>query len=467
MAMSTEVLQWLWSVSLATAVVTAILLILPRLLRRRFGAGVAYAAWGLFPIVVIVSVLPGRGEAIATTSTMLQPVVVQIQSVAKPVAQAPAVVSDASMLWLLCWLAGAIAMVAWLWRHQHRFVRDIGALRLIEGDLWQAQAREGLPALLGVLRTRIVLPEDFDRRYDEDQRRLMLAHERLHRRRGDHLANLLVAVVRCLFWFNPLVHLAAKSFRHDQELACDEAVIAAHPDSRRAYGEAMLNTLMADRLAPLGCHWGVSHPLKERMMQLKSSPPRVWTRRIGAVAVAILTLGAGFAAWSSKLSPSPSFAAEKGANDGVYFAINLIGPDQSPSDASAVTGWLTPGNGSIPIEIAQDDANGNIIKSKQKYSLERNPYGGMILTVKLASVLPVLGEDVVSQEQTVHLEVSEEQPAEIQRPVGTDGDRLVIRASMAKSGPCPGDPGGVRLPNVNGQVRDFRCLKAKPSVAQK
>ena len=157
-----------------------------------------------------------------------------------------------------------------------------------------------------------MLPDDFEHRYDARERGLMLAHERLHWRRGDHFANLAAAAFRCLFWFHPLLPLATARFRHDQELACDRAVVAAHPDSRRAYGEAMLKTLMADRQAPLGCHWGVSHPLKERVMHLVTPPPRPRVRRFGAALVATLLFGAGFAVWSAQPARSASGITGKG-----------------------------------------------------------------------------------------------------------------------------------------------------------
>jgi beta-lactamase regulating signal transducer with metallopeptidase domain len=289
-----DVLQWLWTATLAVGVAALVLLVLPRLLRRHFGAGVAYATWWLLPAMLIASLLPGRT---VQTSTVAQ----TLRSIADPVAVAPMVATqDRSYLWLAIWLVGVVVMALRLWHQQRRFERALGLLQPLPERLWRSQARQGLPAVVGAMRAKIVLPADFAERYDDEQRRLMLAHERRHLRCGDPLANLAVAIVRCLFWFNPLVHLAAARFRHDQELACDQAVVAAHPQSRRAYGEAMLKTLMAGQQAPLSCHWGFSHPMKERVMQLKSPMPRPWARRVGIAAVAMLMGGAGFVVWSAQ-----------------------------------------------------------------------------------------------------------------------------------------------------------------------
>lgn len=294
MVATSEALQMLWTATLAVGVAALALMVLPRLLRRHFGAGVGYAAWWLLPAAFIASLLPGRAiETVAVPGVL--------QAVARPVAMAPVeAIVDRTHWWLAAWLIGAVAMALRFWWQQRRFERALGELRPLRDRLWRAQASLGLPAVVGAVRARIVLPIDFAERYDHEQRRLMLAHERRHLQRGDPLANLAIAAVRCLFWFNPLVHLAAARFRHDQELACDQAVVAAHPNSRRAYGEAMLKTLMTDRQAPLGCHWGFSHPMKERVMQLKSPMPRAWVRRAGIAAVAVLALGTGFVVWSAQ-----------------------------------------------------------------------------------------------------------------------------------------------------------------------
>ncbi len=294
MIATSEALQALWAATLAVGIAALALMVVPRLLRRHFGAGVGYAAWWLLPTAFIASLLPGRVVETAAVTGVLQ-------TVAQPIAAIPVeAIVDRSHWWLAMWLVGVVAMALRLWRQQRRFERALGELRPLRDRLWRAQASRGLPAVVGAMRARIVLPADFAERYDSEQRRLMLAHERRHLHRGDPLANLAIAIVRCLFWFNPLVHLAATRFRHDQELACDQAVVAAHPDSRRAYGEAMLKTLMTDRQAPLGCHWGFSHPMKERVMHLKSPMPRAWVRRVGIAAVATLALGTGFVVWSAQ-----------------------------------------------------------------------------------------------------------------------------------------------------------------------
>ena len=184
-----------------------------------------------------------------------------------PLAVAAAPAFD-PMPWLaLVWLFGTVGCAVLFVRQQRRFVRSLGHLSSCDDGTSRAQATAACPALVGAWRPRIVLPADFERRYDNAERELILAHERAHRARGDAQANALAATLRCLYWFNPLVHLAASRFRHDQELACDQQVLRRHPAARRAYGEAMLKTQLAGGVLPFGCHWGQLHGMTAKRVQ--------------------------------------------------------------------------------------------------------------------------------------------------------------------------------------------------------
>jgi hypothetical protein len=147
---------------------------------------------------------------------------------------------------------------------------------------------------------RLVLPPDFETRYTEGERELILAHERAHLARGDTFANALAALLRGLFWFHPLVHYAIARFRQDQELACDAAVLRRFPQARRSYAEAMLKTQLAVLGLPVGCHWQSSHPLKERIAMLKHPIPHPARRALGFGLAAMLALFGGYAAWAAQ-----------------------------------------------------------------------------------------------------------------------------------------------------------------------
>ncbi|QOW20068.1 TonB family protein [Lysobacter ciconiae] len=282
--------------ALASSVAIALVWLLRRPLRRGFGAASAYAAWLAVPASLVAVLAPLAGFS-------LQPhwigALAALPTAATAAPASPSPVDPAELL-LAIWIAGVAAMAVHFALQQRRFHRALGHVHERADGTRQASVAEGLPAAMGLWRPRIVVPLDFDQRYNDEQRELMRAHESTHIRRGDLQVNAFAAGLRCLFWFNPLVHVAAVHFRHDQQLACDQRVMARYPQSRRAYGEAMLKTQLAGQPLPLGCHWGYSHPLKERIEMLKQPVVGLPRWIAGTVAVTALTLAMGVGAWAAQ-----------------------------------------------------------------------------------------------------------------------------------------------------------------------
>jgi beta-lactamase regulating signal transducer with metallopeptidase domain len=240
-------------------------------------------------------------------ASFVAPIVLSVGVTADDViAQAPAgFAMDWSVVFIAAWVAGAFAMAALLMRRQLRFVASLGRLEPVAGAsprLLRAQNTGVGPVVIGVLRPRIIAPADFERCFAVDEQALILAHERTHLLTGDTAINAAVCVAQCLGWFNPLVHVAARLLRIDQELACDAAVIGRFPEARRRYAELLLKTQLIAEPLPLGCHWpaGAEHPLKERITMLKSPPPALPLRILGIAAVAALSLAGACAAWSAQ-----------------------------------------------------------------------------------------------------------------------------------------------------------------------
>lgn len=181
---------------------------------------------------------------------------------------------------------------------------QLGALQALDGGVWAATHDVGLPVSLGIWRPRIVLPMDFDTRYTAAERSLILAHERLHLRRGDLYANLLAALLLCIGWCNPLMHLAWRAFRLDQELACDADVLTRYPGKRRSYATAMLKTQCGAAWMPTACHWNAPHALTQRVAALLGPavdvPRARWNLRL-VVALAVLVSGACWALQPAQL----------------------------------------------------------------------------------------------------------------------------------------------------------------------
>ncbi len=70
--------------------------------------------------------------------------------------------------------------------------------------------------------------------------RLVLAHELAHVKRHDLAWNALAAFVHCLLYFHPLVWLAHRFARQEQEMACDELVVTRLNVERHEYGKLLV-----------------------------------------------------------------------------------------------------------------------------------------------------------------------------------------------------------------------------------
>ncbi len=347
--MGSAVTHALLETTMASTAALLLVLLARRRLRTLFGATVAYAAWLLVPVASIAVLLPAASPDTVSISALYTFVAQPMQAVVAGVE--PGI----QMTTWLCsaWLLGVVALLVHFIRQQRRFRSALGRLYVREADVLQADSTAGLPAAIGLLNPVIVLPADFDTRYSAEQRGLMLAHERAHIRHGDLQANAGFLLLRCLFWFNPLLHLAARVFRHDQELACDQRVIARHPASRRAYGEAMFQTQLATQALPLGCHWGFTHPLKERIEMLKITPLSRTRRVLGASLIGVSVLLVGATAWAAQ----PQGRAKHGVIAKTVPAqrASLIAPTY-PKDAQV------KGIGGMVVLLVDVAANGSVSK---------------------------------------------------------------------------------------------------------
>ena len=72
---------------------------------------------------------------------------------------------------------------------------------------------------------RVIVPAGFFESYSGEERYCIYLHELLHIRRRDTVKYALAAFFRSLFWFHPVIHLAAATVTEDIEIACDAATV--------------------------------------------------------------------------------------------------------------------------------------------------------------------------------------------------------------------------------------------------
>jgi beta-lactamase regulating signal transducer with metallopeptidase domain len=298
-------IDWLgrgWLLILAFTATVLVVAALRKPCRRLFGTERAFQLWLLPPLALLASQLPHAADA---PSTMLPPMVFAITSAA---AALPAHATAASVIdWRIfaaaLWLSGMFVSLWLAAVAQSRYRTRLHGASVVDGLcsprlVLRARGTDVGPALVGAWRSRIVLPADFEQRYDAMEQALVLAHEVAHARRRDGWWCLLARILAALFWFHPLAWWALAALRHDQELACDAAVLREHGTQRRRYANAMLKTQSSAFALPVGCPWSPRHPVTERIAMLKLPSPNGHRRNAGMLAgfaLAIVVVGSVYA----------------------------------------------------------------------------------------------------------------------------------------------------------------------------
>jgi TonB family protein len=280
-----ELLAALLELNAAAAAAILILVLVRRPAHHVFGPHAVYLLWMLVPVACFATLIPSRAVETLSVGLSLDEIVALA---ATPTTIAGWEVVIAPGL-ITLWIAGIIITSLALARRQAAFLR--------EAELGLAG-----PAIVGFSHPRIVTPDDFSRRFTDAERKLILTHEQVHLERNDTRINAFVALIRCVFWFNPMVHIGAAAMRADQELSCDAEVIDRRPRVRRAYAETLLKTQLVSHPLPVGCYWPTEkhHPLTDRIDMLARKPVS-GPRRIAATGIVLaLSAGAGFAAWAAQ-----------------------------------------------------------------------------------------------------------------------------------------------------------------------
>ncbi len=133
-------------------------------------------------------------------------------------------------------LAAGLARLAWVSAHAKpifdgdwmRTVLELSQFHKLARSvrLLQCSSPLAMPLTWGIFRPIIVLPSSAAH-WPEDRRRIVLSHELAHIARHDWLLQICAEFARSIYWFHPLVWLAAARLRQESERACDDAVLCS------------------------------------------------------------------------------------------------------------------------------------------------------------------------------------------------------------------------------------------------
>lgn len=175
------------------------------------------------------------------------------------------------------------------------------------------------PAVTGLLRPVIILPQTIVSSVPPESLRPVIMHELIHIRRRDLWVGLLQSLTRVVWWFHPLVHAAARETSHSVESCCDQESLAALDCSPRDYADCLLTILERKKeLTPVPVFPGIrsvdlTSSRLEQIMKPGHGSLRInkWWRRATAILVAALVLpGAGMVAPESDAADNAQHTPE-------------------------------------------------------------------------------------------------------------------------------------------------------------
>lgn len=178
----------------------------------------------------------------------------------------------------IIWLCGIAAMVIYGVVSYILICRSVRTAVHDEGNIYFTESRNA-PFILGFAVPKIYIPYDID----GDSRSYVIAHERYHIKRKDHIVKLISYLILSLHWFNPLCWLSFMMMSKDIELSCDEKVLSQGAELKE-YSKLLVSLAVKKNFptpSPLAFgEVGVKHRVKNI---LKWKRPTVWITLIALI----------------------------------------------------------------------------------------------------------------------------------------------------------------------------------------
>ena len=255
-------------------------------------------------------VIQRPAQTVTKPQTPAQQPVSPVQETAKPAAKPLATAQILQIAWfsgsalLGLWLFGAWAVFTIRLHRDRRFLGKRG------GTCIYVSGAVKSPCLAGLI-PAVYLTEDV---LQADEAELILRHELTHLRHLDFLWSLCRTAAVTVYWWNPFIWLAAICSKRDAELACDEAVAAKLPESKRlAYARAIL-AQAPRKTAALSL---AGPPVKERILCLTKKQRTSVLCVILALLLVVSATGCSFAELTQQKAGEitmPDHAADSSAN---------------------------------------------------------------------------------------------------------------------------------------------------------
>ena len=261
-----------------------------------------------------------------------------------------------------------------------RLANTLGVTRpltLLRGE------RLAVPVTWGIVYPAVLLPEDADE-WPEERRRFVLVHEMAHVKRFDALTQLVAQLAVAMFWFDPLVWIAAHRMRVEREHACDDYVLRDGTTPSLYAGELLemvrsIGTPTRDRAAPAFAALAMARRSEFEGRMLAILDPRqdrhtLHPRGTFMTAIALVVLALPLAA----LRPyqAPTKATDEFPES---FKVTIHDASQSPGSAAASPAAAAQTTSAATVQTAKQVSSAfSATAAKPRWSCEAYPVGTVL-----------------------------------------------------------------------------------------
>ena len=244
------------NMSISAGLIVAVVLVL-RLLLKKAPKWITVLLWGIValrlicPVTIesVMSLMPSaetiNPEIMMDASPEINTGITFVDNTINPIignSLSPDIGSSVNPLQILMpvlatvWVVGIVLLLAYTFFSYWRLKRKIGTAVLLRDNIFQSENVVS-PFVLGIIKPKIYLPYNINEQDAEN----VIAHEKAHISRKDHLWKPLGFILLTLHWFNPLMWLGYVLLCRDIELACDEKVVKNFNNEQKVdYSQALL-----------------------------------------------------------------------------------------------------------------------------------------------------------------------------------------------------------------------------------
>lgn len=260
--------NWLLEQQLLLSIVFASFILCERFSLKFLGASFVYKLIWLIPISLLVANLPSTIKPLQNSSISYY-----LTSPNQPF------INSVSFNWALFYVLVTMLLLSVAFIVHTRFIKTLQLKNLIGEVNMTSQINTytsehiATPMVIGILQSKLVLPNNYAKLFDKEALALILEHEHVHIKRKDNLINALLLFGTILLWFNPLAWMAYASCRRLQELTCDQQVLANKTIQQHIlYSKALVNCAAT---TPAGLiaysHYGDKKMMLQRLANIKYS----------------------------------------------------------------------------------------------------------------------------------------------------------------------------------------------------